>query len=210
MSLSVRSKLDRLGRSNGTRFGFTPFVVPSIEIETLIAQLAVRDARAFAAFYDRTSGFVFGLLLRMLRDREVAEEVAQDVYLQIWRGAETFDRRRSSGLGWIAMVARSRAIDRLRSDASRRNALQGFREQPEADEGASPEEGASLSERRGRVREALRLLPAEQRTVLELAFFEGLSHSEIARATDTPLGTVKTRIRAAIAKLEQALGTLRG
>jgi RNA polymerase sigma-70 factor (ECF subfamily) len=185
-------------------------VASQTDIEDLIARLAARDARAFGAFYDRTAGFVFGLLLRILNDRASAEEVAQEVYLQIWRSAATFDRGRSSALAWIATLARSRAIDRLRADASLRSAMQSYVEQPEVSQRPDPQEEASLSERRARVLEALRTLPAEQRAAIELAFFEGLSHSEIARRTDTPLGTVKTRIRAAIAKLEQALAGLRG
>jgi RNA polymerase sigma-70 factor (ECF subfamily) len=184
-------------------------VAPPDDIEALISRLAARDTRAFASFYDRTTGFVFGLLLRILGDRDVAEEVAQEVYLQLWRTAGTFDAGRSSALAWIATVARSRAIDRLRADASQRNAVQGLAGQPGRVEPPTPEEEASLRERRVRVLEALRSLPAEQRSAIELAFFEGLSHSEIARKTDTPLGTVKTRIRAAIGRLEQALEALR-
>jgi RNA polymerase sigma-70 factor (ECF subfamily) len=185
-------------------------VAPPNDIEALVERLAARDTRAFAVFYDRTAGFVFSLLVRILNDREAAEEVAQEVYLQLWRTARTFDPRRSSALGWIATVARSRAIDRLRADASRRNALHGLAFEPSGPiANPSPAEEASLRERRARVLEAVRSLPPEQRSAIELAFFQGLSHSEIARETDTPLGTVKTRIRAAIAKLEQALEPLR-
>ncbi|MFN2432226.1 MAG: sigma-70 family RNA polymerase sigma factor [Gemmatimonadota bacterium] len=184
-------------------------MAPPPDLESLVGQLAARDRRAFASFYDRTSAFVFGLLLRILRDRESAEEVAQEVYVQLWRTASTFDRRRSSALAWVAMVTRSRAIDRLRADSSRRHAVQNLAVEPPLAVQPNPEEEASLGERRARVREALGSLPPEQRTAVELAFFEGLSHSEISQHTDTPLGTVKTRIRAAIAKLEQALGTLR-
>ncbi len=183
-------------------------MAPQHDIEVLIARLAVRDRRAFAAFYDRTAGFVFGLLLRILNDRETAQEVAQEVYIQVWRTAGTFDSGRSSALAWITTIARSRAIDRLRSEGSRRSAMEGVEgEAPR--HVADPSEEASLAERRARVRAALGSLPAEQRSAIELAFFEGLTHSEIARRTDIPLGTVKTRIRAAIGKLEQALGVLR-
>jgi RNA polymerase sigma-70 factor (ECF subfamily) len=184
-------------------------VAPPDDIEALISRLAARDTRAFASFYDRTTGFVFGLLLRILGDRDVAEEVAQEVYLQLWRTAGTFDAGRSSPLAWIATIARSRAIDRLRADASLRNAVHALAGQPGRVEPPTPEEETSLRERRARVLEALRSLPAEHRVAIELAFFEGLSHSEIARKTATPLGTVKTRIRAAIARLEQALDSLR-
>jgi RNA polymerase sigma-70 factor (ECF subfamily) len=197
----------RLGPPKG-RFSI-PIVAPPDDIEGLIERLAARDGRAFATFYDRTSAFVFGLLLRVLGDREAAQEVAQEVFLQLWRTATTFDAARSSGLGWIATVARSRAIDRLRADASLRSAVQRMADEPPRSQGPSPEEETSLRERRARVREALASLPPEQRSTIELAYFEGLSHSEIASRTDTPLGTVKTRIRAGIGKLEQSLGALR-
>jgi RNA polymerase sigma-70 factor, ECF subfamily len=196
-----------LGPPNGR--SSTPIVAPPDDIEGLIARFAARDRRAFASFYDRTVAFVFGLLLRILGDREAAEEVAQEVYVQLWRTAGTFDGGRSSALGWIATIARSRAIDRLRADASLRNAIHGLAAQPTPVQGPNPEEEASLRERRARVLEALASLPPEQRSTIELAFFQGLSHSEIARKTDTPLGTVKTRVRAAIGKLEQALEVLR-
>lgn len=207
MNVVWKGDPDRLGPSNG-RLSI-PVVAPPDDIEDLIARLAARDKRAFARFYDRTVAFVFGLLLRILGDRDAAEEVAQEVYLQLWRTAGTFDAGRSSALAWIATIARSRAIDRLRADASLRNALHGLAVQPARTEVANPEEETSLRERRASVLEALRSLPADQRSAIELAFFEGLSHSEIARKTDTPLGTVKTRIRAAIGKLEQTLDALR-
>jgi RNA polymerase sigma-70 factor (ECF subfamily) len=187
----------------------TPFPALPIDIEELIARLARRDVRAFATFYDRTAGFVFGLVLRILHDRDAAEEVVQEVYLQLWRSAGSFDARRSSGLAWVAMVARSRAIDRLRADASRRNVLQELGREPATAGHPDPEEEAELSELRVKVTKALEALPQEQRRALELAYFGGLSHSEIARETGTPLGTVKTRIRAAIDKLEQLLDSLR-
>lgn len=178
------------------------------DVEELVARVAAGDGRAFAALYDRTAPFVYGLLLRMLRNRDEAEDVAQEVYLQLWRTAATFDSRRSTAVAWIAMVARSRAIDRLRSETSRRAAVEGASVEP-SPASADPEEDASISERRGLVRDAMAELPAEQRTALELAFFQGLSHREISERTDIPLGTVKTRIRAAVAKLEKALSALR-
>ncbi|MBA2565107.1 MAG: sigma-70 family RNA polymerase sigma factor [Gemmatimonadetes bacterium] len=184
-------------------------MAPRDELEALITRVAKRDTQAFAVLYDRTSGYVFGLLLRILHDREIAEEVAQEIYLQLWRTAATFDAKRSSVLAWIAMVARSRAIDRLRSDLSQRDALQELSAEAPPSGNPDPAEEASLRERRAWVREAVGSLPVEQRRTIELAFFEGLTHTEIASRTDTPLGTVKTRIRSAIGKLEQALRTLR-
>lgn len=185
-------------------------MAPPDDIEGLIAKLAARDARAFGDLYDRTVGFVFGLLLRILNDRDAAEEVAQEVYLQLWRNAATFDPARSSALAWIATIGRTRALDRLRAEGSRRLAMQGLGQQPPPTRPPNPEEEASLGERREKVLGALETLPAEQRSTIELAYFAGLTHTEIASRTGTPLGTVKTRIRAAIEKLEQALGHLRG
>ena len=170
--------------------------------------MAAGDRRAFGVFYDRTVPLVFGLLLRMLRDGHAAEEVAQDVYVQLWRSAATFDPARSTGLAWVAMVARSRAIDRLRADSSLRAALETAGADLAPPSGPDPSEETSLRERRARVRAAVNALPPEQRQALELAFFHGLSHTEIAARTATPLGTVKTRIRAALAKLERLLAAL--
>lgn len=185
-------------------------MAPPVDLESLIARIAARDAGAFAAFYDRTAAFVFGLLVHILNDRPAAEEVAQEVYLQLWRSPETFDARRSSGLTWITMVARSRALDRLRSDASDKGAMQELPVRHHHEDPRSPEEDAILSEHRSRVRAALGSLPPEQRSIIELAFFQGLSHGEISQRTGTPMGTVETRIRDAIHELERTLGALVG
>lgn len=206
MSLSDRVLADRLAPAPWETVHLV--WLPLIDLESLIARMASGDRRAFGLFYDRTGSFVFGLLLRMLRDGHAAEEVAQDVYVQLWRTAATFDAARSSGLAWVAMVARSRGIDRLRADSSLRTALKSAGEELAPRSGPDPAEETSLRERRARVRAAVNALPPEQREALELAFFHGLTHSEIASRTATPLGTVKTRIRAALAKLERLLAAL--
>ncbi len=180
------------------------------ELEALISRTGSGDAGAFATLYDQTSAIVFGLVLRIVGDRAEAEEVVQESFLQLWRRAASFDPSRGSPLAWITMTARSRAIDRIRSDASYRGAIAGLGEegskQPVGDSAADPEETASLRERHALVKRALAGLSDEQRQALELAFFRGLSHSEIARLTETPLGTIKSRIRAAVKKLEEVLG----
>lgn len=180
----------------------------------MIERIVDRDAEAFAGLYDRTAPYVFGLLLRMLGQREAAEEVAPEVYMTVWRNAAAYDATRGTPATWIGLISRSRAVDRLRSERSYAGAVvraakaatSAARElhvMPDAP--LSPAEALEISERRRRVRAALKELPSEQRRLVELAFFGGLSHSEIARATETPLGTVKSRIRAGIGKLEKIL-----
>ncbi|MEX2526664.1 MAG: sigma-70 family RNA polymerase sigma factor [Gemmatimonadota bacterium] len=175
----------------------------------LLRRMAVGDERAFAAFYDATSSAVFGTLVRLLADRTQAEEVAQEVYLQAWRRAPAFDPDRGSAWSWIAVLARSRAMDRGRAERSYARAVDRVAGHPvEAPVGSAPtpaDEGVELTERRIRVREALATLPPEQRTVIEEAFLNGRSHREIADADGIPLGTVKSRIRTALLKLEAHL-----
>lgn len=182
------------------------------EIAGLIGRLAEGDSDAFAELYDRTSPTVFGLLVRILGDRAVGEEVTQEVYLEYWRTAGSFDRARGSGLAWMTMIARSRAIDRKRSQASYGRSLDRLRERPDAQPLSAPQpapdESAHLAEKRTVITAALQTLPPEQRQAIELAFFEGLSHSEVAAATGLPLGTVKSRMRTALGRLRDAVGPM--
>jgi RNA polymerase sigma-70 factor (ECF subfamily) len=158
--------------------------------------------------YDGTHPLVYGLALRILGDVADAEEVALDVYTQVWRTAGNFDPRRGSVSAWLVTLARSRAIDRLRSAAARRQREESRPELPEAPAAArSPEEASLLGQRRVRVRAALARLLPEQREAIELAFFSGLTHSELAARLGQPLGTVKTRIRLGMMKLRELLGS---
>ena len=179
-------------------------------VERLIRSVAGGDERAFARLYDRTSPTVFGIALRITRDRTRAEEVAQEVFTELWNRAESFDPDRGSGIAWISLMTRSRAIDRIRAEGSYRDAVDelGARpvDHPAGNPGPHPGEEAVLSERRSLVREALSDLPEEQRAALEASFFEGRTHREISARDGIPLGTVKSRIRAAVSKLESALG----
>jgi RNA polymerase sigma-70 factor (ECF subfamily) len=183
---------------------------PSRALDGLMLRMAEGDERAFAAFYDATASMVFGLLVRMLGDRTRAEEVTQEVYLQAWRSADRFDPARGSAWSWLSMLARSRAMDRGRSEVSYRRALDGLEVRPmEQPLGTSPEPPdalAEMNERRAQVHQALAALPPEQRSLVEAAFLEGETHREIADRTGIPLGTVKSRIRSGLQGLERVLG----
>lgn len=173
----------------------------------LICRIAAGDQAAMAELFDGTSGFVYALILRILKDPEDAAEVAHDVYVQVWRTAPRFDPSRGKPSTWILTVARTRAIDRLRAGRSRGRGLQ-----EELDVAAhlpspdpAPDADWETRERRDRVRRAMADLPSEQRDVLLVAYWEGLSQSEIAERLGLPLGTVKTRARLGMIKLRDAL-----
>jgi RNA polymerase sigma-70 factor, ECF subfamily len=181
--------------------------VPSNEIQPLLLRVADGDVGALAELYDATSVFVFGILRRMLWNTESAEEVAQEVYIQVWRTARGYDPGLGSAWSWLALLTRGRAIGRMRADGSYRDAIaelvvhQPF---PEPLEAPGPREVTHL-ERAETVREALRALPGDHRRALELAFFGGLSQREIAYRIGTPLPTVKSRIRTALTRLRERL-----
>ncbi|HET9530496.1 MAG TPA: sigma-70 family RNA polymerase sigma factor [Blastocatellia bacterium] len=173
--------------------------------------MAEGDQSALTTLYDSTSRLVFGLILRILGDRATAEEVLLDVYTQVWRQAALYDRSRGAPLAWLMTIARSRAIDRLRSgkhDQQNKEPIENFTDL--ASSTLSPEEATATSERQRLVRAALDTLSPEQRQVIELAYYSGLSHSEIALQLGQPLGTVKTRTRLGMMKLREALKPILG
>ena len=175
----------------------------------LIKRVADGDQSALTALYDSTSRLVFGLILRVVTDRSIAEEVLLDVYTQVWRQASTYDARRGAPLAWLMTIARTRGIDRLRSgkhEHQNKESLDAIGEA--AASTASPEADSVMAERRRLVRSALDTLSAEQREVIELAYYSGLSHSEIALRLGQPLGTVKTRTRLGMMKLRDMLRPL--
>jgi len=179
------------------------------ELISLVQRIAKGDQAALAALYDGTNRLVYGLILRVLGDSSTAEEVLLDVYTQVWRQAASYDTGRGSPLAWLTTIARSRAIDRLRSgwqDQQRKEPLDLLTDRETG--AASPEEMTVASERQRFVRAALASLSPEQREVIELAYYGGLSHSEIAAKLNQPLGTVKTRTRLGMMKLRDALGPL--
>lgn len=175
----------------------------------LVRSIALGRQTAFAGLYDETSPLVFGLAVKMLGNSADAEEVAADVFAQVWRTAASFDTARGSVSSWLIMLTRSRAIDKIRSRTERRRREQEMEAHFEAvDPGMSQETAAALNDQRRKVRLALADLPADQRRLIEMAFFSGLSHAELAEETGVPLGTVKTRIRLGMMKLRESLGAL--
>ena len=175
---------------------------------TLIQRAMVGDQGAFAALYEATSKVVFGLVLRIVAERATAEEVLLDVYTQAWRQANSYDSSRGSPLAWLMTIARSRAIDRLRSSRQDHNKETIDESTNLVASSLNPEEASVLSERQRLVRSALDSLVPEQREVLELAYYGGLSHTEIAEKTGHPLGTVKTRTRLGMMKLREMLSPI--
>jgi len=173
----------------------------------LVKSIAAADEAAEAALavlYDRYRAILFGLLMRILNNREEAEDVLQELFLQVWRRAADFDENRGRPFTWLVTMARSRGIDRLRALASReRVAVAGARDEAEAVSDAAND--AFRSEQRGLVTTALAQLPDEQKRPLMLAYFDGLTQSEIAARLGAPLGTVKTRMRTGLMKLRELL-----
>jgi RNA polymerase sigma-70 factor, ECF subfamily len=173
----------------------------------LVGRMALGDESALAALYDATAPAVHGLVTRIVTDPATADEVTADVFHQAWRQAARFDAGRGTALAWLLTIARTRAIDRLRATRERT-----AREPIElaaqiASPAPGPEDALGLEQRRALVREALAALVPDQRRAIELAYFAGLSHTEIAARLDEPLGTVKTRIRLAMTRLRDALAT---
>ena len=174
----------------------------------LLHALARGDEAALAAIYDRYHLILFGLILRILHDRAEAEDVLQEVFLQVWRRAGDFDEARGRAFTWLVTIARSRALDRLRSAGSRARLTEGAAQTPR-DDVSDAALDALKSETSAIVREALAELPDEQRRTLFLAYFEGLTQVEIAARLGDPLGTVKTRMRSGLIKLRELLGQTR-
>jgi RNA polymerase sigma-70 factor (ECF subfamily) len=171
----------------------------------LVRAVAARDHSALQALYHRAHRPVFTLIMRITCNRETAEEVTLDVFHDVWRRASGYDPAGGTVLGWIMNQARSRAIDRLRFEGrqKRTNALGDDWRQPTAPRDS--EDAIAFQQQRERLRDALSLLTPEEREAIETAYFGELTYAEAAARLDQPLGTVKTRIRSALAKLRQAL-----
>lgn len=197
--------------------------------EELVAALVEGDDAALGELYDRHAESLFRVALLRLGDRGLAEEVLQDTYLALWNRAELFDGRQGSVIGWLATIARNRAIDRLRSSARRPapvalSSLGGSGADPASADDArdailaaatplagvtaapDPEREVDMAELRREVEQALADIPEQERQVLTLAYYDQLSQSEIAARLAWPLGTVKTRTRRALARLRETLG----
>jgi RNA polymerase sigma-70 factor (ECF subfamily) len=165
----------------------------------LVSAVRSGDESAMAQLYDRYSGIVYSVALRVLGDTGAAEDILQEVFMQFWRNSNSFDASRGSLPGWLAVIARNRAIDSLRKR----------RPEDEITEvvvSVEPDmiQGVEWSRTLDKIRGALGAMPQPQRTALEMSFFEGLTHVEIAEKMSEPLGTIKTRIRAGLLALRKA------
>jgi RNA polymerase sigma-70 factor (ECF subfamily) len=168
----------------------------------LLNRVVARDSSAVGELYDRHSRLLYGLILRILRDRGESEEVLQEVFVQVWTRAETYNVALGAPAAWLVRIARNRAIDRLRANSVRARTVEATPLPPPV---ATPEACAALTERQRAVVRALEALPPEQRQLIELAYFEGLTQSELAERFGLPLGTVKTRVRTGMMTLRREL-----
>ena len=172
----------------------------------LLQQIASGDGEAFSRFYDRYASLVFTFALRLLGSRSDAEDLLQEVFLQVWRQAQSYNPERGSPEAWLITMTRSRAIDKLRSIRRRDMSPLSPDEPARLEGGTQVEPPTQASEAKLTVQGVLTKLPEAQRTVLELAYFDGLTQSEIAARLREPLGTVKTRMRAGLERLRGFLG----
>jgi len=193
---------DRVHRMN------RPAQEPDSELEArLISQIAGGDEAAFGMLYERFSGSLYGMAFRMMNDAKEAEDVLQEGFTYIWRKAASYDSSRSTPFAWAVMIVRNKAIDRLRT-RQRQERLHDkvttegsfFQEKDE-----TSADQPSVRERSALVRSALQQIPSEQRQALELSFFGGLTHEQIAERLATPLGTIKARIRRGLLRLRDCL-----
>lgn len=174
--------------------------------DQLVGRLRARDESALTQLYDRYANAVYALALRITDDVGAAEEISLDAFWQLWQQAERFDGSQGSLQNWLFTMARSRAIDWVRARTAQKRTMH---EDPSAvNDVRRPDEAAELGERRQLVRDAMVALSRDQRMALAMAYYEGLSHQQIAERLKEPLGTVKTRIRQAMIVLRRTLGPL--
>ncbi len=184
--------------------GVAPGVTSPDDYADLVTAVATkRDRYAFARLFDFFAPRIYAYLLRLRLEPGVADEITQDVMTTLWQKANLFDSTKSSVGTWLFRIARNRRIDLLRRD--REDAMEEARSADTPDPAPAPDDSLDMSQREARIRTALKVLPSEQLDLVRLAFFEGLSHGEIATQTGLPLGTVKSRLRLAFTRLRRAL-----
>jgi RNA polymerase sigma-70 factor (ECF subfamily) len=171
----------------------------------LVEAIAGGDQRALSALYEQTHRLVFTLMVRITNDRATAEELTGDVFHDVWRRASRYDPAGGPVIGWIMNQARSRAVDRLRFDRRKKRVALDVDSGPTTSSAIDPQQAGDVTEQARVVRKALEVLTPAERHVIEKAFFGELTYREVAVQLDQPLGTVKTRVRAGLAKLRQAL-----
>lgn len=181
----------------------------TLDDEELMERLGCRDLGAFRALYERYGNLVYSAALRVVRDDQIAEDMVQEIFLRIWRRPDSYVAQRGRFVTWLTSVARNRAVDEIRSRGRRFRHETASPEEQErelpAPERNDPALRAELSDQRRLILAALEQIPAEQRQIIELAYFGGLTQQEIAERLSQPLGTVKTRIRLGMQKLRAAL-----
>lgn len=170
--------------------------------EDLISLVAAGDAEALAGLYDRHSRLAYSLAYRMMGDRQAAEDLVQDSFIKVWRSARSYRAERGSVRTWALSIVHKRGIDHLRSTASRRRTQDRVEMNAETSQPSEAFAETWRNSQRGQVREALRTLPPEQLKILELAYYSGYTHAEIAEMLDLPLGTVKGRMRLGMKKIK--------
>jgi len=181
---------------------------PSVnaELVELLKACSLGEEAAFAKLYDATAARLFGLVLRIVRDRAQAEEVTQDAYLDIWRNSSRFDSDRGSALSWLMTIGHRKAVDRVRSAEATRRRDTAYEARDQASPFDQTVEEAHRNLDAQRVRKALDTLTETQRGAVELAYFGGYTHREVAAMLELPLGTAKTRIRDGLIRLRDTLG----
>ena len=187
-------------QADGVAAGVTS---PDDYADLVTAVATKRDRYAFARLFDFFAPRIYAYLLRLRLEPGVADEITQDVMTTLWQKADLFDSTKSSVGTWLFRIARNRRIDLLRRD--REDTMEEARSADTPDPAPAPDDSLDMSQREARIRTALKVLPSEQLDLVRLAFFEGLSHGEIATQTGLPLGTVKSRLRLAFTRLRRAL-----
>jgi len=185
---------------------------PNLNDRKLLEGLRARDGDALEKLYEQYSHILFAVIVRILRDERESEDVLQEVFLQAWKQADRYSEKRGSVKAWLVMMARSRAVDRVRSIESGKRVQAAVAEEEPllGRDDPRPGQSADREERRRLVRASLEALTREQREVLELAFYQDMSHSEISEHLKRPLGTVKTQMRGALMALRQGFRKLKG
>ena len=184
--------------------------IPEEDWVRLVQAIAAGDQQALQALYQRTQRLVFTLAIRITSSREAAEEVTLDVFHQVWRRSADYDPAGGSVVGWIMNQARSRAIDRLRFEQRKKRVPPHGDRDGEPTDPSEPADAIDAQRQHSSLREALTVLTADERQAIETAFFSDLTYAETAARLGQPLGTVKTRVRSALAKLRVALGSDEG